>query len=699
MGRGERPEPRTTMPYRLAAASCKPRLARDVRGVVMAEFLIALFPVMLAFLGFTQFAFAGIAKLMVRHAAALVTRAAVVVIDEASGIPGVPDGIYDGFVAGGIEVSRPEQTQGSGGSNVGNQQDDVSRLSLTATSNQGGSQQEEQGRTMDILGSLDRSSSRIKQIRTAAYIPLLAVSPNLIDDGIELGANITSGQVFSKMRVRKAIGGSGVERAVGALLYNMGAVAVTFPKEPGSKEPSSGMFQPGELITARVTYLFRCQVPLASLLLCSSGWSLLFGDAWFDPIAIRSIVRTVGSPPKNVEDLPEWTDEWKRQKAVHDRQQQRVEAFKGHEQDFKEVEWPFMLDVLLALPGARYMVLTAEAQLPVQGARYYPRVDKNEMEEMWKRQEEERKNQTQMPDVREALRPVRELVSNAAQEVDEQVEAIRGTVDDIKQQASEGIAQATSAYNQAKDRANEVVDGARNAYNEAKQRVDSQISRATKTFNDAKAAAEKGLGDVRKKANGLVKDAQGELDKANAALKQAKKEGGAALQQAQDRVNAAQAQLTQTQRDAQSMIDNATTEANDKIAAAEGEFNRIKTQGEELLGQAQDTLSRAQTEAQSALGEATDAYNDVVGQGKGLVNDTTGQAANALNQVRGAASNALGQVGDATSSAANSAAKGVTDTASDLGKQLDKIKPGGNSPGGASPLDALKPGALNLDQF
>ena len=44
-----------------AACSCRDRAS----GVVMMEFLIALLPVMLAFLGFTQFCFAGVAKLMV----------------------------------------------------------------------------------------------------------------------------------------------------------------------------------------------------------------------------------------------------------------------------------------------------------------------------------------------------------------------------------------------------------------------------------------------------------------------------------------------------------------------------------------------------------------------------------------------------------------------------------------------------------
>jgi predicted nucleic acid-binding Zn-ribbon protein len=656
-----------------AAGGFQVGVTDDRRGVVMMEFIIALLPVMLAFLGFTQFCFAGIAKLAVRHSAALVTRAAVVVLEEAEGIPGVPDNIYEGFKAGGLEISRPETAQ-NGAAGVNNAQTQVSQVT-SATDNK--SSNKSQGRGMDVLGSVDRSTSRIKQIRTAAYVPLLFVSPSLIDDGIQLVDNISSGQLFQKLKVRTALGEAGGERVLGALLYNMGAVAVTFPKEPGSKELTDGMFEPNELITARVTYLFRCQVPLASLLLCASGWSLLFGDAWFDPVAIRSIVRMVGDPPTKAEDLPKWTARWKQEKSVHDRQQQRVEAFKGHEKEFQEVEWPFMLDVLLAMPGARYMVLSAEAQLPLQSAKYYPRANADDMKTMWDAQDEKKKNQTQMPDVREGLRSVKDLVSNAANKIDKQVDDIKDTVNDLKQQVNEGVATATATYDKVKTQANELVSGAQKKYDEAKSAVDGKLRQANAAFNSAKAAAQQTLQGVKDEAAGLVKDAKKELDAANAALRSAKKQGGAALQAAQQRVTDAQGQLAQAQRDATSMVQGAEDQAKQQIGAAQRQLDDVQRQGKELLGAAQEGLDRAKHEASTALNEATDAYKGAVEQGKGLVQDTKGEAARALRNVKGAASQAASSVGNATSKAASSAAKSVTDTTTDLGDQLKNVKPPG----------------------
>jgi hypothetical protein len=427
----------------------------------MMEFLIALMPVLLAFLGFTQFCFAGIAKLAVRHAAALVTRAAVVVIEESEDVPGAPKDIYGGFQAGGLEVARPPGTQSGGGANVQQSQTQVSTVTGSGSANNSTSQN-----MQDLLGSTDRTTSRIKQIRTAAYVPLLAISPSLVQDGVAVFNDISNGELFQKTKVKDAIGTAGLERIGGALLYNMGAVAVTFPKEPGSKELTDGHFGKDadhlhELITARVTYLFRCQVPLASLLMCSSGWSLLMGDAWFDPLAMRQVVRMVGDPPKRAEDLPKWADQWKQEKTIHDRQQQRVDAFKGHAADFQEVEWPFMLDVLLALPGTRYMVLSAEAQLPLQAAKYYPRVTDEEMDKMWDEQEKKQKNGTQMPDVRAALQPVANAVNSAASAIDKEVDSIQGTVNDIRKQVNNGVNAVKDKVKEVKQQAAALVDRAK----------------------------------------------------------------------------------------------------------------------------------------------------------------------------------------------------------------------------------------------
>jgi hypothetical protein len=58
------------------------RLARDVRGVVMLELLIAIVPVLVLFLGAVQLALLGAAQLIVSHAAIVGARSAAVVLDD-----------------------------------------------------------------------------------------------------------------------------------------------------------------------------------------------------------------------------------------------------------------------------------------------------------------------------------------------------------------------------------------------------------------------------------------------------------------------------------------------------------------------------------------------------------------------------------------------------------------------------------------
>lgn len=408
-------------------------VSRDARGVVMAEFLVAIFPVMIAFLGFTQFCFMGIAKLAVRHSAVLAARAAVVVIEEADGIPGAPVNIYGGFPAGGLEINNPNPNassnkQGSA-AGIAASQNEIGGVSQVA-SNSGSTRQ-----TMDgLLGSYERTSTRMKQIRTAAYWPLLAISPSMVDDGMDIGSALSSGELFPKMRVKNAIGKSDSTRILGSFLYNLGAVAVSFPTGFGSAQlRTSGEFEkPDQLVTTRVSYLFRCQVPFVSWVMCASGWSLMFGDAWVDPFLIRRVVKTVGEPPRRVQDMPEWVDDWKRTQAMHDQLQKRVDSFGGRKLEFEQVEWPFMLDVLLAWPGSRYIVLSAEAELPLQGANYYPRVNTKDMEYMSSRKTQQQSQGTALPNLRENLTPIGDGVKQAAQAVSEGMEKVSAGVDKIR---------------------------------------------------------------------------------------------------------------------------------------------------------------------------------------------------------------------------------------------------------------------------
>jgi hypothetical protein len=354
------------------------RLCRDRRGVVMAEFVIALLPILLLFLGFTQYCFLAMARLSVRHAAALAARAAVVVIEEADadggGAPGAPGSIYGSSSAGAVEFGGGPS---SGPAAISAAQYDVSALSGGGSRDKSGAQN-----LQDLLGGGERSSSRIKQIRSAAFWPLLSISPDLTQDGIQVTGQLP-GEAVDRHKLKQAIGESDYRRIMGSLMYAMGAVALTFPREPGGSEFAQAFDDPHAPLTVRVSYLFRCQVPVVSLVMCSSGSALMFGDALRDTFRFGSLGSVVGEVPTRPEDLPKWTDDWKQSEAVRQRSQARIDAFKGHEAEFKEVEWPFMLDTLLALPGARYMIVSGEGSLPLQGARYYRRGADQTAPQVW----------------------------------------------------------------------------------------------------------------------------------------------------------------------------------------------------------------------------------------------------------------------------------------------------------------------------
>lgn len=558
-----------------AASRAASAAGLDSRGIVMAEFLIALFPVMLAFLGFTQFCFMGIAKLAVRHSAVLAARAAVVVIEEADGIPGAPVDVYGGFPAGGLEIGWAEATDQSAA------QDQVAGVSETAA------QSASTRQTMDgLLGSYDRTSTRLKQIRTAAYWPLLAISPSLVQDGVDITSGLSHGELFPKMRVRSAIGNSDASRILGAFLYNLGAVAVSFPTALGSDQlRASGNFDgPTELVTTRVSYLFRCQVPFVSVIMCASGWSMMFGDAWVDPFMIRSIVKTVGEPPRRVQDMPAWVDDWKRTQSMHEQLQRRVDAFSGRKNEFDQVEWPFMLDVLLAWPGSRYLVLSAEAELPLQGARYYPRVSGDDMDTMRSMQQSQQSSGQALPNLREALTPIGDGVKEAAQAVDsgmtkvsEGVDRIRGLrdeyigqlqsqaqgyVSDVRSQASGYISDLSGAFDQYNTELNDAaadlgssvgsaVGGSlgelfnSNMTKQAASGAKQVMSSASGYAGDLRSQAAGLAGDIKDEAKGMGADAAREARRSATAIT---KTGNAYAKDIKNAGSSAADAITQTGR-------------------------------------------------------------------------------------------------------------------------------------------------------
>jgi TadE-like protein len=113
--------------------------------------------------------------------------------------------------------------------------------------------------------------------------------------------------------------GNGVRFVLGMLLYNRGAAIVTLREAPGSEVVPMSVPSDGE-VTAHVTYLYYCAMPFADRFLCDSPAELAL---------------------ENIGD------------------------------ELRRAESPELL-IPLALGGARFRVLSAEATLPNQGACYYP---------------------------------------------------------------------------------------------------------------------------------------------------------------------------------------------------------------------------------------------------------------------------------------------------------------------------------------
>jgi hypothetical protein len=353
------------------------KLVRDRRGIVMMEFLIALLPVMIAFLSVTQYCFLSVGRLLVRHSASSAARAAVVVVEESEALGEELEGIYNGALAGTLEdpaAARANQGR-SGASSGGLPSNDRARLSSVANGTAPTSVGDSFQQLSDVLGA--RDEDRLAQIRTAAYLPMLTVSPDAIQTlGVTIDANPAQELLSRDTSVAQSIGTRGLARALGAFLYNLGMLAVTFPESPGSTQFKQGPFQLDDNnstpVTVRVSYLFRCMVPLASLLICDSGISLRTGLPDFSAIAWKARVLSRRTP-KTPQELEAWVASIDAYDADLDRERAQRESFKGAKPEFEQVEVPAFQDMLLMMPGARYFMLRSDATLPLQGAKYYPR--------------------------------------------------------------------------------------------------------------------------------------------------------------------------------------------------------------------------------------------------------------------------------------------------------------------------------------
>lgn len=315
------------------------QLHRANTGVVYVEFLIAFIPVFLCFLGIGQFAFIATAKLVVQHAAIMGARSAIVVLEDDHA-----DYHPEGF---GV-------------------------IDYRGTSNRRASFQDKLNTVMQWFRSDDsalnhnlfynRGGPRLRDIRFAVYLPLLAISPSVDQIGRWFGINLdpTHQQNEIKESLHGAIGDHPELRFVAGLLYNRAAAAVTFPIAPGSDSFFQGAFGPDDTVTVRVTYLYPCAVPLVSSFMCDSLLDLSGLSR-----SVEAIRRTVENADlSNVEGLHSSFQTITRD--VYNRVNQYARTIT----ELSYAEMPGML-LPLMLTSTRFVVLRAEASMLIQGANYY----------------------------------------------------------------------------------------------------------------------------------------------------------------------------------------------------------------------------------------------------------------------------------------------------------------------------------------
>jgi len=310
------------------------------RGAVFVEHLLIFLPLFILFLGAVQLALIQAADIQVAHAANTAARAAIVVLDDDPMYYGGAPRMRVTGSAGGFSIGGAIRGAIGGALGGGDTEAELLRrlgLGSAGLSRLGGG-------LGGGLGSLPgMPNARYAAIRDAASIPLLSMSPNmqeLVDDP----------------SVYAAIGGTQADRALtGAAFYNKFAVAVTFPGSPGSMGFVSD-FSGSDEITVRVTYLYRCSLPLVSRIVCRDFGSLagsglgalaadralrgLGGGRNTGPIGSR-LMREMGSEGAGLAELI-----------------------------FADAPW---LGFATLSSGARFRVLREEATLPLQTADYvYP---------------------------------------------------------------------------------------------------------------------------------------------------------------------------------------------------------------------------------------------------------------------------------------------------------------------------------------
>lgn len=205
------------------------RIARDERGAVYVEFLIAFMPLFFLFLGICQLALLATARLVVQHAVLTGARTAIVVLEDE---PSRYDGARRGVLSGGRSFEG-----------IGELFSGVSEAGADSRRPQYG--------------------SRMKVIRTAAEYPLLALAPGLDAVRTPRDSSVSASLV------------SNVAASVsGAFAYTRAAAVVTL-HEGGDDELATEPVPRNAAVTVRVTYLYSCGIPMVRALVCQSRAAIL----------------------------------------------------------------------------------------------------------------------------------------------------------------------------------------------------------------------------------------------------------------------------------------------------------------------------------------------------------------------------------------------------------------------------------------
>ena len=224
------------------------RVARtSERGVVYVEFLIAFIPLFLLFLALCQLALVGAAEAVVRHAAYAAVRTAIVVLDD-------DPKKFDRADRGSLSQGRASRMRGL--------EDVASKLGIERVSLPNATQHVDAS-VVDRF--ISQHGARMVPIQTAAYLPLLSIAPHertVLEpsDSIE-GALVASDN----------------HQLGFAVQYTKVASIVTLHDDEDDVALAIDPIQRTAPVTARVSYLFHCTIPVVRAIMCRSLASISSG--------------------------------------------------------------------------------------------------------------------------------------------------------------------------------------------------------------------------------------------------------------------------------------------------------------------------------------------------------------------------------------------------------------------------------------